>query len=171
MKTPILVIALLLAPVLIARTWTATDGRTIEGELTGKTADSATIKRDDGPTVTVPLASLSAEDRAFVARAKVASTIQDAVAKFLSKTRRDGAVFTLNAVISGAQPASRLANSGAMIQELKTIEALAHDNARDKMLVIEIRKAVAALEKASADKSQVAEGVRALASLKAQALK
>jgi pimeloyl-ACP methyl ester carboxylesterase len=50
-----------------ARTWTAADGRTLEGEFVSATGTSVTIKRADGKLFTIDLEKLSEDDRAFVA--------------------------------------------------------------------------------------------------------
>jgi hypothetical protein len=57
---------LTLVPLAQARTWTATDGRTMEGEYLGGTASMISIRRADGTNVTVPVANLSEADRAYV---------------------------------------------------------------------------------------------------------
>ncbi len=63
------------------RTWTATDGRTFVGSLVEAKGDVATVRRSDGRRFELPLASLSADDRAWVARyladAKRASGLED----------------------------------------------------------------------------------------------
>lgn len=49
-----------------ARTFTATDGRTIEATVVGMKENSAVLKRSDGPEVTVPLTLLSEADREYL---------------------------------------------------------------------------------------------------------
>lgn len=69
------VVSLLLACVLIAagtandaapRTWTASDGRTLEATYLRANSQGVVVKREDGKEVTLPLRSLSTEDREFV---------------------------------------------------------------------------------------------------------
>lgn len=48
-----------------ARTWTSAEGRTIEGELTGVTETTVTLKRADGRSFTFDLTKLSAADQEF----------------------------------------------------------------------------------------------------------
>lgn len=56
-----------LAPCSVARTWTDAQGRTVEADFVRATADSVTIRRDDGRLFDFPLDRLSAADRDFVA--------------------------------------------------------------------------------------------------------
>lgn len=68
-KTLILtaIIALAVATILEARTWTeASSGRTIEGDFIKVEDDNAVIARANGKTVKLPLAKLSEEDQAFI---------------------------------------------------------------------------------------------------------
>ncbi len=51
---------------LAARTWTATDGRSLEGDYISATDTTVTFKRKDGRSFTIELAKLSADDQAFV---------------------------------------------------------------------------------------------------------
>jgi len=70
------VVSLLLAGVLFAaetadeaaapRTWTASDGRTLQGTYLRANSQGVIVKREDGKEVTLPLRSLSTEDREFV---------------------------------------------------------------------------------------------------------
>lgn len=48
------------------RVWTAKDGRTLRGDYVSATDDSVTVKREDGLTVAIPLASLSDADVTWV---------------------------------------------------------------------------------------------------------
>lgn len=50
-----------------ARTWTATDGRTIEAEYVSASAEAVVVKMADGQNRTLPLALLSPADREWVA--------------------------------------------------------------------------------------------------------
>ncbi len=53
---------------LAAREWTSNDGRKLEADFVSATADAVTVKRaTDGQTFTLPLASISEADRAWVA--------------------------------------------------------------------------------------------------------
>lgn len=154
-----------------ARTWTSTDGRTIEGELIGKTETVAMIERDGGAVVNVPLEKLSPADQAFVAKAKVTS-LKEELVKFFQK-RRKGESYSPDkflALPATNQNASVLQSSG-WIDDLKSLEKLARDTPADKGLIIEMHRTTDALTKAQADKSMVAEAVRALTSLKAAASK
>jgi hypothetical protein len=54
------------APDAEARTFTSTDGKTLEAELVGADAFQATLKLPDGRQVAVPLNRLSQADQAFV---------------------------------------------------------------------------------------------------------
>ena len=58
---------LLLSPLLEARTFTATDGRTLDAKVLKVNGDSAFLERNDGRAVTVPLDRLSACDREYLA--------------------------------------------------------------------------------------------------------
>ena len=53
-----------------SRTWTAADGRTLEGTLQELSDDTATIRRSDGQTFPIPIDSLSAADQAFLAQVR-----------------------------------------------------------------------------------------------------
>jgi len=55
------------APV-FGRTWTAKDGRTIEGEYISATKDAVTVRRADGTTVTIPFSLLAESDVSWVGR-------------------------------------------------------------------------------------------------------
>lgn len=48
------------------RTLTDKQGRSLKAELISSDGDNVTIKREDGQTFTLPLASLSADDRTFI---------------------------------------------------------------------------------------------------------
>ena len=50
------------------RTWTSNDGRTLEGTLEKADHESVSVRRSDGRTFPIPIASLSAEDQEFVAQ-------------------------------------------------------------------------------------------------------
>ena len=50
-----------------ARTWTATDGRTLEADFVSAAADGVVVKTSDGKTRTLPLAALSPADREWIA--------------------------------------------------------------------------------------------------------
>ncbi|NNC87965.1 MAG: prolyl oligopeptidase family serine peptidase [Akkermansiaceae bacterium] len=66
--TPLLLIPLLLASGLQARTWTSADGKTLQAGFVSATATEVTLKRDrDGREFTLALTKLSEDDRAFVA--------------------------------------------------------------------------------------------------------
>ncbi|MEM7145419.1 MAG: prolyl oligopeptidase family serine peptidase [Verrucomicrobiota bacterium] len=56
----------LMAGDLSARTWTSTDGKTIEAEFVGATDTEVTIMRADGKEFTMPLTRLSDDDRAWI---------------------------------------------------------------------------------------------------------
>ncbi|MEM0897757.1 MAG: hypothetical protein AAGJ79_12840 [Verrucomicrobiota bacterium] len=56
----------------MARTWTSTDGKTIEAEFVESDGESVTIRRDDGRNFTLVLERLSPTDREYV-REKTAS--------------------------------------------------------------------------------------------------
>lgn len=58
-------VSLILAVSLCARTWTDTQGRTIEAEFVKSSATTVTIRRADGHVFDLPLASLSAADRDY----------------------------------------------------------------------------------------------------------
>lgn len=54
-----------------SRTFTSTDGRTLEGEITGKEGNTVTIRRaSDGQDFTIPVETLSKPDQAEVAKWK-----------------------------------------------------------------------------------------------------
>ncbi len=56
-----------------ARTWTeAESGRTVEADLVGRTGEKVTLKRADGRTFEIAVASLSKEDRDFIAAKVIA---------------------------------------------------------------------------------------------------
>ena len=58
--------ALLAAPC-HSRTWTSSDGKTLEAEFVSATDTEVTLKRDkDGKTFTLPLSRLSKDDQTFV---------------------------------------------------------------------------------------------------------
>ena len=63
-------LALVVVANVYARTWTDTQGRTIEAELINATADEVTVRRTDGRTFTLPISLLSEADREFVAKQK-----------------------------------------------------------------------------------------------------
>jgi len=63
----LLSVGLLLAVSLSARTWTDTQGRTIEAEFVKASVSTVTIRRADGQVFELPLASLSSTDRDYVA--------------------------------------------------------------------------------------------------------
>lgn len=48
------------------RTWTSTDGRSLEGSLQSANETEVTVRREDGRTFPIPLASLSQEDQDYV---------------------------------------------------------------------------------------------------------
>jgi len=60
-----------------ARSWTNLQGRVIEAELVAADATAVSLKLKEGNVVSVPLASLSAADRAFVATAKPAKPLNN----------------------------------------------------------------------------------------------
>ncbi len=64
------IVVLLLGPMLEARTWTSTDGRTLEGELVEYDPESGKvrIRRADGREFTLPKDRFSAEDGEFLAK-------------------------------------------------------------------------------------------------------
>jgi len=66
--TSVLILLLICSPSLYAepRTWTSKDGRQIKAEFVSATQDSVTVRREDGITVPIPLAILSAEDTAWI---------------------------------------------------------------------------------------------------------
>jgi hypothetical protein len=53
-----------------ARTWKLSGGRTVEAEFESQTGPYVVLKKEDGSTMKVAFASLSIEDRAYVAEAK-----------------------------------------------------------------------------------------------------
>lgn len=54
-----------------SRTFTATDGRTLEGEITGRDGKTVTIRRaSDGQEFTIPVATLSQPDQVAIAKWK-----------------------------------------------------------------------------------------------------
>ena len=59
-------LALITCASLQARTWTDTQGRTLDAELVSATATEIKVLRTDGRTVTLGIAQLSAADRAFL---------------------------------------------------------------------------------------------------------
>jgi hypothetical protein len=178
MKTLTFALCLLLVGPAFAelRTWTSIDGRTIEGELVGKTEEVATIKRSDGAAVDVPLKMLSPKDQAYVKSAEIAAPapgLKETVLKFFA-IRERGEASPIDQVLQlpEARRVSRTeSHAGAWAARLKKLEGLAKDTPEDKMILIEVRRASAALLKAQSDKSSAAEAVRALDSLKAAALK
>ena len=68
MKTwaSILVLAVALCDWAVARTWTRTNGKTVEGEFVQAAAGTVLIKQDSGNTVRISLNQLSKEDQDFV---------------------------------------------------------------------------------------------------------
>ena len=63
----LLPLVMLLSAPAWARTWTASDGRTLEGDYVSATDTMVTIRRSDGKSFAVSLAQLSPADRAHVA--------------------------------------------------------------------------------------------------------
>jgi hypothetical protein len=63
---PIVTLALLLAVSAAGRTWTDTQGRTLEADYVSSTSTAVTLRRDDGRTFTLDLSRLSDADRSFV---------------------------------------------------------------------------------------------------------
>lgn len=60
-------LAAIFTPSIQARTWTSTDGKTLEAEFISATGLEVTIKRDsDGRTFTMPISRLSEADQAFI---------------------------------------------------------------------------------------------------------
>ena len=77
MRKYITVVILWLSPVAESREWRNHAGKTIEGEYIRSTATKVTIKRDmDGKTFSIPIASLSMNDQAFVRYKKAQGGIQ-----------------------------------------------------------------------------------------------
>ena len=69
------------------RTWTASDGRTLDAELVARTADTVTLKREtDSKEFSLPIASLSKEDQAFIKKSgiPVAKPVDEAALKALA---------------------------------------------------------------------------------------
>jgi predicted peptidase len=60
-------LALMITSAVHARTWTATDGRKVEGDFVSATATAVTVKLANGKSVPIELTKLSQEDRDFVA--------------------------------------------------------------------------------------------------------
>ena len=60
------VLLLALSLPLAARTWTSSDGRTLDGDFVSATDTAVTVKKKDGKRVTIELTKLSAEDQEFV---------------------------------------------------------------------------------------------------------
>ena len=60
------VLLLALSLPLAARTWTSSDGRTLDGDFVSATDTAVTVKKKDGKKVTIDLTKLSAEDQEFV---------------------------------------------------------------------------------------------------------
>ena len=71
---PSVLLSLLFTSPLVARTWTSSDGKSLEAEYVSATGTEVTLKRDsDGKTFSIPLAKLSESDQEFVkAQAAVA---------------------------------------------------------------------------------------------------
>ena len=68
MKTWISIILLALATGVSARPWTSADGsKTIEAELVSKTADTITIRMQDGRTMIVKPGVFSQADQQYIA--------------------------------------------------------------------------------------------------------
>ncbi|MET0263026.1 MAG: hypothetical protein ABW223_09025, partial [Rariglobus sp.] len=67
---------MLLVASLQARTWTDIQGRALEADYVSSTPEAVTVRRTDGRNFTLPLATLSAADREFVA-AQTAATTRD----------------------------------------------------------------------------------------------
>src|SRR5436190_14400799 len=74
------------------RKWTPADGgsKPFEGELKAVKADSVTIKKKGGGTLTLPLSGLSQEDRDFVAAQEKAKTEAAARAEAATKLKASG---------------------------------------------------------------------------------
>lgn len=72
MKHHLFAVLLLLAPLLsfseTERTWTSTSGKTFSGTLNSATKDSANVRRSDGRSFDIPLASLSEADKKYIAQ-------------------------------------------------------------------------------------------------------
>lgn len=75
MKTILLLLSLaaFITTPLRARMWTATDGRSIEGDYLSATDTTVTLKRKDGKTFTIELTKLSADDNTFVTEQRAAA--------------------------------------------------------------------------------------------------
>ncbi len=75
MKTLLLLcgLAACLASPLAARTWTAADGRSVEGDYVSATDTNVTLKRKDGKSFTIELTKLSADDQEFVKEQRAAA--------------------------------------------------------------------------------------------------
>lgn len=76
------------------RTWTDTQGRTLEGTLKGKTETSAEILLKNGNRVTLPLSKLSKDDQEYIEAADVhpdpvLSAVTAAVKSNAANTKRD----------------------------------------------------------------------------------
>jgi hypothetical protein len=70
----LILLALCLTPFCHARTWTSTDGRTIEADLIAKSPTHARLRMTGGgQTVNVPLERLSEADRKFVSQTPTAA--------------------------------------------------------------------------------------------------
>lgn len=68
MKTLLLFVFSSLLAVAAPRTWTSTDGRTIEAEFLGWEGDAIVLQRADGPRFTLALDKLSPADQKFAQR-------------------------------------------------------------------------------------------------------
>lgn len=65
-------LAALFTPSLTARTWTATDGRSLEGDYVSATDSTVTLKRGDGKAFTIELTKLSMDDQSYVKEQRTA---------------------------------------------------------------------------------------------------
>lgn len=70
---PFAAFSILLAACVHARTWTDTQGRTLEADYVSATATEVTLRRPDGRTLPLSLALLSPADREFVAQLPAAA--------------------------------------------------------------------------------------------------
>ncbi len=75
------------------RTWTSKDGRHIQAEFISATKDSVTVRRDDGATVSIPLALLSDEDATWINnQPKPVEITQEQVDKIVKAFPKAGAL-------------------------------------------------------------------------------
>lgn len=55
-----------MASLSFARTWTASNGSTVEAELVAINGDNVELKKEDGSTITIPISKLSVQDQQYI---------------------------------------------------------------------------------------------------------